>query len=40
VPRDGVPTSGLAERLQEYLREELASFKCPRRIVVASAVRA
>jgi acyl-coenzyme A synthetase/AMP-(fatty) acid ligase len=34
VPRDGVSITGLAETLQEYSREELASFKCPKRILV------
>jgi 2-aminobenzoate-CoA ligase len=34
VPADGAELNGMAERLQHYLKEEIASFKCPRRIEV------
>lgn len=30
----GVETAGLPERLQRYMKQELASFKCPRRLIV------
>ena len=35
VPAAGVDTRDLAERLQRYLKAELAAFKCPRDIQVA-----
>jgi 2-aminobenzoate-CoA ligase len=32
--RPGFPISGAAERLQQFLRQELASYKCPREILI------
>jgi 2-aminobenzoate-CoA ligase len=32
--RPGFPISGAAERLQKFLRQELASYKCPREILI------
>jgi 2-aminobenzoate-CoA ligase len=35
IPREGIDTTGLAELLKAYLKQELAPFKCPREIVVS-----
>ena len=32
IPAEGVDADGLSERLQRYLKDELATFKCPREI--------
>ena len=38
VPARGADTEGLSERLQRYLKGELAAFKCPRHIQVVGAL--